>query len=382
MNVIDTTIVIWGNDNYNVLGLLRQLVPYVKRVILMVHKKKCKCATWSMYCSKYVVVHSCQEGINYLMSLGCNLENKGFVITTNDTLAEYVDQNYDALSQYYHLTGTQKQGLLTQMQDKEEMCRIALEIGMNVPKSFALKQDTNIKEFCFPCVIKPIKQTATVHERFKYIVVNNDKEAESFIHELKDDDNYLVQQYVKREEEYLMYGCRLNNGEVVVPGAIIKDRWHHGKVVKDIPATVSVELMKKFLERIDYYGLFSIEFGLMDGKAYFFEVNLRNDGTSLYYYLSGANMPLLWVASFFNRQYEVPKQVTKDNFFIDGLGDLPCVFMGDISFRQWRRDVKTADLYRHYDSKDWKPFIGTAMSMLPLQLALFLLGRYKNVKRK
>lgn len=372
MEINDATVIIWGNDNYNVLGLFRQLVPYVKQVIFLVNKKKKWCATWSNLCSKYVVVNSCNEGIEYLMTLGEALTNKGFVITTNDTLAEYIDQNYNALSKYYHLTGTIKQGLLTQMQSKVKMCQLADEVGMNVPKTFELKTNTELKEFSYPCVIKPIKQTASVHKRFKYIVVNNEKEAKAFMSELNDDDNYLVQQYVNREEEFLMYGCRLNNGDVVVPGAIIKDRWHHGRVVKEIPPTVSVELMKKFLSRIEYYGPFSIEFGLMEGKAYFFEANLRNDGTSLYYYLSGSNMPLLWIASFSDKQENVSLEVKKNNVFIDGLGDLSSVTKGEISFHKWLNDVKESDLYRHYDSKDWKPFIGVALHVLPMQFISFV----------
>lgn len=376
--ILKTTVVIWGKDNYNVLGLLRQLVPFVKQVVVMVHKEKCKCATWSKYCSKYVVVHSRDEGFEYLMTLATSLTEKGFVITTNDTLAEYIDYHYDALSQYYHLTGTIKQGLLSRMQSKEEMCKLAQEIGFNVPKTFALKPDTDINEFCFPSVIKPIKQTANVHKRFKFICVNDVPEAETFKQELKEDDNYLVQQYVEREEEYLMYGCRLSNGKVVVPGAIIKDRWHHGKVVQEIPPTVDITLMQRFLEKIEFFGLFSFEFGLMRGKAYFFEVNLRNDGTSLYYYLSGANMPLLWVSGFYNREEEVPCKVTKDNYFVDGIGDLPNVFCGEITYKQWRKDVRNADIYRHYDRKDWKPFLGTALHHIPRQLALWVLGRYKK----
>ena len=379
MEKINATIVIWGRDNYNVLGLLRQLTPYIERVIFMVYNEKKRCATWSHFCKETVAVSTYNEGIKYLMEIGASLkEKKGFIITTSDTLAEFIDQNYNVLSVYFHLTGTSRQGLLTKMQSKVEMCKLSKMIGITVPKTFILSTDTNINEFEFPCIIKPEQQTATVHRRFKYKCIDLPSEAENFMTELRPDDHYIVQQFIKREKEYLIYGCRLANGEVIIPGAIIKKRWHYGRVVKEVPKEVNVSLIQEFLDKIDYQGLFSFEYGLMDGNAYFFEVNLRNDGTSLYYYLSGANMPLLWVASFFGKEKEVPQIVERENIFIDGFGDLTSALSKEISLKQWWHDVKNADIYRYYDSRDWKPFVGTAIQILPRQLAKILLGRYKH----
>lgn len=193
-------------------------------------------------------------------------------------------------------------------------------------------------------------------------------------------DKFIIQQLIKREEELLLYGCRMNNGEVVLPGTIIKDRWHHGRIQPNIPQTVNVEQIKAFLEQIDYYGLFSFEFGIMEGKAYFFEVNLRNDGTSLYYYLSGAYLPLLWIASFFIKQINVPQRVERENYFIDGIGDLPSVLGNEITIKKWWSDVKNADIYRHYDSIDWKPFVGIAIKQMPRLVVKYLLARFKIYK--
>lgn len=382
MEKIIATVVIWGNDNYNVLGLLRQLTPVIEEVIFLVNKNNMQCATISKYCKKYVIAQTIEKGIEYLKELGKTLNCKGFVITTNDVLAECVDQNYGVLSHYYHLTGTKEQGILTKMQGKIEMSYLAKQLGFDIPRSYELSSKTNIENFVFPLLVKPNQQTVKNRKPFKFRVFNTRDELRLFQKGMLDNDIYIAQQVIKKEEEYLMYGCRLADGNVVLPGAIIKQRWHYGRVTPEIPSTINIKLMKLFLERIDYYGLFSFEYGLMDGKAYFFEVNLRNDGTSLYYYLSGVNLPLLWITSYFNKQITLTQKVDRENVFIDGFGDLANVLTGELSLCQWRKDVKNSDIYRYYDSNDWKPFFIMACKTIPRIVVKSFFNRMKNKEKR
>ena len=381
MNRIDATAVIWGNDNYNVLGLLRQLSPFIDNVIFLVNQRKNRCATWSRYCKKYVLAKTYEDGISFLKSFGNTLGNKGFLFTTNDTLAEYVDRNSNLLSHYYYLMGSKRQGLLTEMQGKSAMTKLADEIGFITPRSLALKSVTNIDTIVYPCVVKPDNQTNKYKCNFKIRHFENKNELESFQQGMDKDDKYIVQQFIKKEKEYLLYGCRLLTGEVIIPGTIEKDRWHHGMISSKIPQTVNLDLIKTFLEKIEFYGLFSFEFGLYDGKSYFFEVNLRNDGTSLYYFLGGANLPLLWVTSICGYKNFYSCSVRGESFFIDGIGDLPSALRGDISLKKWWSDLKNADMYRHYSAKDKKPFLGVAMTNIPRMLIKYLLGLYKHQQK-
>lgn len=86
--------------------------------------------------------------------------------------------------------------------------------------------------------------------------------------------------------------------KICIAGALIRDRFcgtgesSHGLITPQLPSCVNVNHIEEYLERIDYYGLFSFEYGMNNNQAYFFEVNLRNDGTSHFFYQAGANIPL------------------------------------------------------------------------------------------
>lgn len=122
---------------------------------------------------------------------------------------------------------------------------------------------------------------------------------------------FIVQQYIPKERDLLIYGGRMRDGKTVLAGAMIRDRmadsgsFSHGLMTADIPRNVEIEKIARFLEKIDYYGLFSFEYGMVGGKAYFFEVNLRNDGTSDYFNQADANIPLAYVYSCAGLDYSV-----------------------------------------------------------------------------
>lgn len=96
---------------------------------------------------------------------------------------------------------------------------------------------------------------------------------------------FILQQYIQKEKDLLVYGGRMHCGEAIIAGAMIRDRYadsgssSHGYITCDVPECADIGKISEFLEKIDYYGLFSFEYGMIGNKAYFFEVNLRNDGT-------------------------------------------------------------------------------------------------------
>ena len=153
------------------------------------------------------------------------------------------------------------------------------------------------------------------------------------------------------------------DGRTILAGAMIRDRmadsgsFSHGVITSDIPKCVDIEKISRYLEEIDYFGLFSFEYGLVENRAYFFEVNLRNDGTSDYFNQAGANIPLAYVYSCAGLDYSIiPTSVDSDAWFIDEIFDYENVLKGVISKEQWKADKASATIFKYYNKDDIEPY--------------------------
>ena len=358
---IKVTVVVWGNDNYNVLGLLRQLTPYVENVIFLANGKAKGCASKSKYCKHLKVAKSQEEAIQYIERLGKGLSPKGFLITTSDLLAECIDQYCDELSKYYYLSNTKEQGLLTKSLNKGYQYKLAHKIGINVPSSQVFRHDSAIGVEFFPCLIKPAFKEPNVKHPFKTCICNNEEDLIGAQQRLDKNGTYVLQQYIKKDYDVLIYGCRLEDGRVINAGSFTKYRWANGDgsygiIDAVIPTCVDIGKLNAFLEETDYYGLFSAEFGVKDGIAWFYEFNLRNDGTSHYFYQAGLqNIPLLWVKS----HLENLKGISSNKItatFIDEIDDNNNIKAGIVTSKEWQKQKRQATVFKYYDANDMRPY--------------------------
>lgn len=361
---VNNKVIVFGGDNYCTLGLARQLGQAGLDVLYLITGGKQSCATKSKYCKKVKFVPSIQEGIIFLLGNYTGEQYKPILIASSDLEAEALDQNKEALEQYFIIPGTAEQGFLTKVDDKNYMVQIADEIGFLVPKSVQLTKNNLGCKVDFPCIIKPSKYTNGVKKEFKAKRCETQEELLDVLRFVRDDSVFIVQHYVPKEKDLLIYGCRMLDGEMKIAGSFYRDRWvsegsdaSHGFIEKGISELVRFEYMKAMLERIGYYGIFSFEFGVYDGKAYFFEVNLRNDGTSQDFYQLGANIPLAWVYNCAGLDYNlVQTQVQEDGWYMDEIYDFLNVIRGTLSRKQWKQDRIAAKAFRYYDQEDKSPW--------------------------
>ena len=287
--LIPNKVIIWGKDGYNPLGLLRQLNG-VAEIIFLLYGKQKFCALKSRYCLYYHRTNSLEEGLNWLIEQYSSEEYKPFILSTGDIVAEFVDQNKKILEKYFNLTGTHESGLLTRVLDKNYMNQLASDCGFLIPKSRVCQWNSDISDVEYPCILKPDKNRRDHSKDFKTMICENKEQLSRVLERVSHDSCFVLQQYIQKQYDALVYGCRTMDGKVVLPGVLMKDRWDiggdgvHGFLSDNIPQSISRTAIEKFLARIDYHGVFSVEYGIDNNKAYFYEFNLRNDGTSHYFY--------------------------------------------------------------------------------------------------
>lgn len=362
MENIRNLVIVWSIDDFNTLGLMRELGQSRLDLLFLINGKA-GYASKSKYCTCYVETKSIQMGYDYLMKNFTTAEYKPILIVASDEIITFVDQHRREMETLFILPGTKEQGNIEKYIDKNTMTALAERIGILCPQSRKVRWNSSIEGVKYPCLIKPSRQTKGHYNEFKYKICKNEKELKQTLYFVRHESVFILQQYIQKEYDLLVYGGRLYDGNTVIAGAMIRDRWadsgssSHGYITTDIPKCVDAKKIVEFLEKINYYGLFSFEYGIVGDKAYFFEVNLRNDGTSHYFYQAGANIPLAYVYSCVRADYtKIPIKVTEKAWFIDEIFDIENVIKGVISKEQWKQELSEATIFKYYDKEDPEPW--------------------------
>ena len=362
MNETKKRVIIWGVDDYNTLGLFRELGKYNSDITFLIFQGIRHCATLSKYCTNYIETLKLEDGLNYLLN-NKQEGQKAVIINSNDLIAEFLDRNREILSEFYVVPGTSTPGSLTKLDDKATMTKMAEELGFDVPKSIECKWDSNIDDVEYPCLLKPTHQTLGKFNEFKFKVCKDKKALKKTLRFVRRESTFILQQYIPKESVALVYGCRTMDGKIHLAGVLEKDRFcdngdgSHGVLLGEFPPYIKPELIETFLNKVDFYGLFSVEYLVYKAKAYFIEVNWRNDGTSHLFYQAGANMPLLWVMAGTNCDTDsIGKTVSSKTFFIDEIFDKENLKRKAITQEQWKKESDEATVYKYYDKDDMAPY--------------------------
>ena len=235
-------------------------------------------------------------------------KEKPVIFPTDDYTTSVMDQNRNLLKDHFLMPTIVGggQGCLMEMMDKTVQAQLAKSAGLLTPLEWiiSLRDTVEIPEdMVYPCFVKPLESVTGYKREMKKC--NTEADLVKHLEKLRRryaDRSILVQEYLAIDNEIDLSGVCLNE-EIIIP-AIIKKlnvAKHEkgvtlaGKVVSTEELGALREPIINMLKQFHYIGMFDMELNIVGDKVYFNEVNLRSGGPNYAYFMSGVNLPDLFV---------------------------------------------------------------------------------------
>lgn len=359
---LNNKVLVCGGDNLTSLGIIRELGEHHISFIF-VALGRCKVVTSSKYCKEVVELRNTDECLKYLFEHFNDEQYKPILIISSDRLAYMFDKHQDELSKKYILPCTSHPGTLEYYTNKYNMQELANQIGINCLNSKRISKYSSIEGVEYPCFIKPCIEKPGHYNEFKYKICKSEKELRNVLKMVRPESEFVVQRFLKKDTELVVYGCRMRDGKTIISGVMYQDRFaesgfaSHGFVTDEIPNYIDINKIKTFIETVGLYGPFDFEFGIENGIPYYLETNFRCVGPIGFFNKSGASVVASYIYSCAGFDYNlISSIVQKKNWCIDDMYDIENVLVGKLSYMKWKKSKKEATLYRYYDEEDLNPF--------------------------
>ncbi|MBI9013020.1 MAG: carboxylate--amine ligase [Clostridiales bacterium] len=303
--------VILGANYYIGLSVIRGLGRNNVHVVAIDYQEEGTYGFHSKYVSeKLIAPHyrkNTKEYIRFLIDYAKSQDHKPVLFPCADPYVEVVDAHLDELKKYY-LINQEKQGLFTDLMDKNTLHDIAVEHGVKVPETIRIDEEDFLvkvqKLAGYPCIVKPSDSPAFVDVfRKKMFKVNNVSELEEAIKKAKahhlevfvqriipgfDDHMYTFDCYLNKDSKVTHYmTCNKNRQYPINFGASVYTKQLHVPELYTIGAP--------FLEAVGFKGFAEIEFkkDADNGQYYLIEINVRTTNLNTLLEKVGLNFPYI-----------------------------------------------------------------------------------------
>lgn len=352
--------IVIGSKSVNAVGLIRSLGKCYVDVTFMSTYSKIE----SKYTKEYIrLPDDRKKWLAVLKQYGEENKEKAGIFPTDDDTAFWLDDNYEALQQYFIVPHAK--GKLRTLADKSVMNEIAKKTELNVPDFIKLSLAESERKNQYPIILKPYAGYAG--SKGDILICHNDNEYTNAIHVLKKQGykEVLLQQLLDdpNQEEIGLMGMALKNGQVVIPGIIHKIRSYptgkgstsYARFSSDM-TEINEEKIKRFVSVTGYVGIFDIEMIKAYGKYWFIEINYRNGQYGYTPTAAGYNLPVNWVYGMKNKKVEKCNNL-QEIYYINERDDYRHVKEGTINKKEWLKEFHAASAYGIYCPGDQRPFI-------------------------
>ena len=314
----DTLVVVLSRSYSTGLSVIRSLgsAGYTVDLIASVHRPGVfSVAAASKYVRNFseVVSKKVKDGtdqglIDELMKYAGKDKRRIVLFPTDDYTTSVMDMNRSLLDEHFIMPTSigGGDGCLTDLMDKTVQGEMAREAGLLTPQEwiFSLEEALVIPEdMVYPCFCKPIesvsgykKEMAVCHDR-KALLGHLKKLRQAYA-----ERSVLVQEFLNIDCEIDLSGVCLDQ-EIIIPAVIEKThvaQYERGVTLagRVVPVDRIAEVKDRviaMLRKFRYVGMFDMELNVVGDKLYFNEVNLRSGGPNFSYFMSGVNLPALFV---------------------------------------------------------------------------------------
>lgn len=365
MNLGDYTFVVFAEEHYNPLGVIRSLGERGIRPVGIFIRGSVTFASKSKYLSKVHYVDNREQGLQVLLKEYGSAKKKVFIYSCDDTTEEFLDQHYDELKEQFIFYNAGKEGRVTEFLNKETIGELALKYGLNFLQASVVKKGEIPEELEYPIITKAIDSTVGGWKSDMFIC-HNQQELKDAYSKIRSTD-VMLQKYIEKKNEYCLEGFSFNHGEEVF---ITIESFYNYKLPMSYSPYMTVNnfsnknnifpsLIKMFRE-IGFEGIFEVEFlEAADGTLYFGEINFRNSTWSYASTCAGMNLPVLWAEVML--EHKLPdncfQEIQKPGFkaMVEVTDFKERVIKRKYSPIKWLQDLRKCQCKYYIGRNDFKP---------------------------
>ena len=306
MNIKEHKFIIFSEEHYNPLGVVRSLGEKGIKPIAIIIKGNPVLTSKSKYLSKVHYVESREEGYQILLESYADENCPPFVYSCDDTTECFLDEHYNELNGKIYFFNAGSKGKVSEFLNKKNIGELAVKYGLNFLQSVVVKKGEIPEKIEYPVITKAIDSTVGGWKSDMFLCNNDNELKEAF--EKISSPLVMIQKYIVKKNEYCLEGFSSNKGEELF---ISIESTYNYKLPMSYSPYMTVKnfsnrnnvwpSLKAMFKEIGFEGIFEIEFLESEsGELYFGEINFRNSTWSYASTCAGMNLPILWAEAMLN----------------------------------------------------------------------------------
>lgn len=365
--------VVFGFEHYNPLGIVRSLGEEKIYPIGVIVKGSKRITSSSKYFKEIHFVESIEDGYNWISQrFKKNIDKKVFILTSDDAITSYLDGKFDEIKDKFYFYNAGKQGRILKYMDKDVLSRLAEENGLKIPKTYKVKVGEIPKDLKYPVITKAKDSIQNGWKNNVYICNSEEELKNAFIN--INQDEILIQQYIKKKNELCIDGICVNKGTDVfltmesTYNYILPQSYSFTFTLKNCKDNNIKKAVNAMLQKIGFEGIFTVEFLIDENdNLYFIEINFRHSAWGYASTCLGMNLITNWAWGMIkgkideNIYREIPNGYT-------AMVELPDfknrVIKNHMNPFKWFVEMKRANCLYYANKKDPKPFWSAIFSSL------------------